>query len=201
MLKTPPAYLGIFRQNHGFLKASDAVRKGIPRYAVYQMCKAGVLVREERGLYRLAEMELPGNSDLVQVCLLVPRAVIALISALSFYGLTTQIPHRVYVTLPRGVKKPHISYPPVEFNWQSEPAYSAGVEELNLDGVPVRIYSREKTIADCFKFRSKIGLDIALEALKAYLHQPGSQIGKLMDYARIDRIDSVMRPYLESLVA
>ena len=199
MVKDDPKFLEIFRANSGILKAADAIQKGIPEHVIYDLYKTGVLVREDRGLYRLAEMEAPGNSDLVQVALRIPKAVIGLVSALAFPQLTTQIPHKVYVVLPRGVKKPRITYPPIEGAWQSDEAYPVGIQEHLLDGVPVRIYSSEKTIADCFKFRGRIGQDIAIEALKSYLHQRKSSIGQLLAYARIDRMENILRPYVESL--
>jgi predicted transcriptional regulator of viral defense system len=192
--------LEIFRQNNGILKAVDAIKKGIPEYLLYEMYKKGYLIREERGLYRLRETESLDNSDLIQVALLIPKAVVSLISALEFYKLTTQIPHQVYVTLPRGVKKPRISYPPIEFTWQTQEAYLAGIDEQVIEGVKIRIYEPEKTIADCFKFRNRIGRDIALEALRDYLQDRKKSVDKLMKYARIDRVEAIMRPYIESLL-
>lgn len=199
MAKDDPKFLEIFRANSGILKAAQAIQKGIPEHVIYDLYKAGVLVREDRGLYRLAEVESLGNSDLVQVAMRIPKAVIGLVSALAFHQLTTQIPNRVYVVLPRGVKKPRITYPPIECAWQSDAAYPVGIQEHLLDGVPVRIYSPEKTIADCFKFRGRIGQDIAIEALKSYLHQRKSSINQLMAFARIDRAENIMRPYVEGL--
>jgi predicted transcriptional regulator of viral defense system len=126
--------------------------------------------------------------------------VICLISALYFHELTTQIPHQVYFALPRDVKTPKIGYPPIKvFHFSVEP-YQAGIEEHVLDGVGVKIYSREKTIADCFKFRQRIGMDIALEALQDYLHQPRADVSLLMKYARVTKVEKVMHPYLEALV-
>jgi predicted transcriptional regulator of viral defense system len=201
MTKDDPRFLEIFRANSGILKAADAIQKGIPEYVIYDLYKTGALVREERGLYRLVEMEAPGDSDLVQVAMRIPKAVIGLLSALAFHQLTTQIPHKVYVVLPRGVKKPRITYPPIECAWQSDAAYPVGIQEHRLDGVTVRIYSPEKTIADCFKFRGRIGQDIAIEALKSYLHSRNASINQLMAFARIDRVENIMRPYLEGLTA
>jgi predicted transcriptional regulator of viral defense system len=122
MTQNNSEFLEIFRENNGILKATDAIEKGIPEYRLYKMYKIGLLVKEARGLYRLNDLEPFGNSDLIQVSMLIPKAVIALISALAFHGITTQIPHRVYVMLPRGVKKPHISasrqlYPLIHKVW------------------------------------------------------------------------------------
>src|SRR3970040_2014661 len=119
--------------------------------------KTGKLVREAQGIYRLSESAPLGNPDLVNISLRVPYAVFCLISALYFHDLTTQIPHQVYFALPRDVKTPKIDYPPIRAFHFSESSYKSGFEEHTLDGVNVKIYSREKTIADCFKFREKIG--------------------------------------------
>ncbi|MDP2975921.1 MAG: hypothetical protein Q8N45_06860 [Anaerolineales bacterium] len=138
------------------------------------------------------------NPDLVQVAMRVPAGVVCLISALAFHNLTTQIPHKVYMALPTDVKKPRIDYPPIEVIWLSEKTYSSGMEEHTIEGVKVRIYNREKTVADCFRFRNKIGQDIALEALKDYLRRPDRNIEHLLNYARINRVHNVMMPYLKA---
>jgi predicted transcriptional regulator of viral defense system len=193
-------YKKVFTKNNGILRASAAIELGVPQYVLYKMVETGELIREAQGIYRLKESEPPGSPDLVQISLRVPRAVICLISALYFHELTTQIPHQVHIALPRNVKTPKINYPPIKTFHYSGHAYEEGIEEHSLDGVKTRIYSREKTIADCFKFREKIGANIALEALKDYLKQPGPNTQLVMKYAIVDRVDKVMRPYLESLV-
>jgi len=137
------------------------------------------------------------NPDFVQVALRVPDSIICLISALNFHQLTTQIPYRVYIALPQKVKPPRLEYPPLDIVYLSPKPYLAGIEEHTLDRFPVRIYSREKTVADCFKFRNKIGLDIALEALKDYVRQPGRDIPKILEFARINRVEKIIRPYLQ----
>ncbi len=128
----------------------------------------------------------------------VPAGVVCLISALAFHNLTTQIPHKVYMALPTDVKKPRIDYPPIEVIWLAEKTYFSGMEEHTIEGVKVRIYNREKTVADCFRFRNKIGQDIALEALKDYLRRPDRNIEHLLNYARINRVHNVMMPYLKA---
>jgi predicted transcriptional regulator of viral defense system len=193
-------YKKVFAENNGILRASTAIDLGVPKHALYKMAETGELVRETQGIYRLKETEPLGNPDLVQIGLRVPRAVICLISALYHRHLTTQIPHQVYFALPRDVKTPKIEYPPIRVFHFSEKPYQAGIVEEIVDGVKVKIYDREKTIADCFKFREKIGLDVALEALKDYLKQPRPVVSMLMKYAKVNRVENVMRPYLESLV-
>jgi predicted transcriptional regulator of viral defense system len=190
----------IFAEHHGLLRASTAIELGIPKHALYELAKAGELIREGPGIYRLRESEPPGNPDLVQVSLRVPRAVICLISALYFHNLTTQIPHQVSFALPRDVKTPKLAYPPIRVFHFSAESFSAGIEQQSIDGVPVKIYDREKTVADCFKFREKIGPEVALEALKDYLKQPRPNLQAILRYARINRVEKILRPYLESLI-
>ena len=190
----------IFREHDGILRTAQAKRLGINERTLAEMVSDERLVRESRGVYRLADLPPMTHPDLVTVALRAPRAIFCLISALSFHNLTTQIPHRVWIALPQGTKPPRLAYPPLDMVWLTEGPYQAGVETYELDGVPVRIYSREKTVADCFKFRNKIGLDVALEALKDYMRLPDRDINKLVEYAKVDRVKAVMQPYLEVLV-
>lgn len=189
----------IFQQYSGTLRASQAIRLGIAPRTLYALRDAGRIVEVTRGVYRLPDTPLSQHVDLVQVALRIPKGVICLVSALAFHNLTTQIPHQVYVALPLDAEKPRLAYPPVRLFWLSRAAYSAGIEEHLLEGVTLRVYSREKTIADCFKYRNKIGLEVALEALKEGLGQ-GCKPESLMEFARIDRVEKIMRPYLEALL-
>jgi len=193
-------YKKVFAENSGILRASTAIEMGVPQHILYKMVETGDLVREAQGIYRLKESEPLGNPDLVQISLRVPKAVFCLISALYFHELTTQVPHNIYFALPRNVKTPKIQYPPIRvFHFSQEP-YQAGIVEHELDGVKVKIYDREKTIADCFKFRETVGMDVALEAIKDYLRQPRPNVSLLLKYARINRVERIMRPYLEALI-
>jgi len=200
MAGTYAPYKKIFAEHNGILRASKAIKLGVPQHVLYEMLKAGELVREAQGIYRLSDSDPLGNPDLVNLSLRVPRAVFCLISALYFHELTTQIPHSVYFALPRDVKTPKVYYPPVRVFHYSKVSYNAGIVEHELDGVKVKVYDREKTIADCFKFRSNVGMDVALEALKDYFTQPNPNVSLLMKYARINRVEKVMRPYLEALL-
>lgn len=191
--------IDIFRERGGVLRASEALRAGIHPRTLYAMRDAGVIERLSRGLYRLVETPSLGNLDLVTVALKVPKGVICLVSALAFHNLTTQVPHEVYIALPRDSREPHLQYPPLQVFEFSGEAYSAGIETHELDGVPVRIYSPEKTLADCFKYRNKLGLDVAIEALKLYAERRNVEADEIMRFARICRVANVMRPYLEAV--
>ena len=148
----------------------------------------------------MIEVQPPGNPDLVQVALLVPKTVICLISALSFYGLTTQIPHRVYISLPRRSQRPRLAYPVVDVIWLPDQAYQAGIEAHALDGVTGHIYGREKTIADCFRYSERVGKDVLLEMLHEYKRQGNVNISSILHYARIDRVVEKLQPYLEAIL-
>jgi predicted transcriptional regulator of viral defense system len=159
-----------------------------------------VLLRLSRGLYRLADLPPLANPDLVIVARRLPGAVICLVSALAFHGLTTQVPHAVDVALHAGAGRPTLDYPPLRTFWFSGPAWSEGIEVHQLDDTPVRIYEPTKTVADCFKYRHKLGMDIALEALRLYRKRKDFDIGMLLKYARICRVEKIIRPYLEALL-
>jgi len=190
----------IFRQHNGFLRSSEALKLGIHPQTLSRMTKAGVLVREERGLYRLGESTYSTDPDLLHVAKLIPKAVICLVSALSFHNLTSQLPRRVYIALPQKIKKPKFNYPLLDVVWLSESSYSSGIEFHQMDGVKLAVYSREKTIADCFKFRNKIGEDVAKEALQDYLRISNRNIDLLLHYADIDRVREKIEPYIKALV-
>jgi predicted transcriptional regulator of viral defense system len=190
----------VFENHNGLLRVSEAIRFGVPEHIVYEMVQNGELIKEVRGVYRLADSDPLGNPDLVQVSLLVPKGVICLISALFFYELTTQIPHSIYIALPQNAGKPRLAYPPLEVFWVTNSLHSVGVDVHVLDSVRVKIYNREKTVADCFKFRKRVGEDVALEALKDYVNQPKLDVHKLLEYAKINRVEKLMIPYLKSLL-
>lgn len=190
----------IFRRHGGQLRMSKALASGITRYTLYALRDRGVVEQITRGIYRLRELPPLGNPDLVTVSLRFPRAVVCLVSALARHGITTQIPHAVSVAVPKDSRAPSLDYPPVKAHKFSHEAYEAGIEEHLLDGAPVKMYNPEKTLVDCFKFRNKIGMDVVLEALKLHKAQNGLNLGKLLEYARICRVEKVMRPYLEAIL-
>lgn len=190
--------LNIFREHNDILRTSQAVELGIAPRTLYAMHDAGLLVKITRGVFRLVEAASLSDADLIQVALRIQKGVICLISALAYHNLTTQIPHQIYVALPLYAEKPRLKYPPVRLFWFSRSVYSAGIDEHLIDGISVSMYNREKTIADCFKYRNKIGLDIAIKALKEGLDQ-GCNFVSIIEYARIDRVEKVMRPYMEAL--
>ena len=184
----------------GIIRTAEAMRMGIHPRVFYELRDNGILERISRGAYRLAEQKPLTDVDLVTVAMRIPRAVICLVSALAFHKITTQVPHAVSIALEKGAESPRMDYPPVFVHRFSGASLTAGVEDHLTDGVTVRVYSKEKTLADCFKFRNKVGMDIVLEALKLYRDQGAFDIGKLLEYARICRVEKTMKPYLEVML-
>jgi predicted transcriptional regulator of viral defense system len=183
----------------GLLRASDLGAIDVPRVVLTRLNAAGLLKRIGRGLYRLPDSHGSENESLVAVATKVPQAVFCLLTALQFHELTTQLPHQVWIAMPRGSHAPRFDYPPIKMVQFTDEAYTAGVEEVERDGVKLRVYSVAKTVADCFKHRNKIGLDIALEALKDARARNKASVDDIWRNAQICRVANVMRPYLESI--
>jgi len=190
----------VFREHGGLLRSSEAQKLGVHPQTLSRMHDAGLLEREERGLYRLAEKQFLLEPDLIQVAKRVPKAVICLVTALAYHRATMQIPKNVWIALPREQKLPKVDHPPFEVVYLSRTPYSSGIERHKIEGISVPVYSLEKTIADCFKFRRRVGEDIALEALKDYLGRSDRNLDRLLQYARIDRVLQVIQPYLKVLL-
>jgi len=190
----------IFKKHGGILRTAQALRAGIHPGTLYAMRDSGALEVISRGVYRLANSLPLGNPDLVTVTTRVPGGVICLISALAFYELTTQIPHEVHVALLRGAEEPRLDHPPIKTYRFTGEAFTEGVEAHELDGVSVRIYSPEKTLADCFKFRNQVGLDTVMEAVRFYRERRSIKVDDLMRYAGICRVKKIIRPYLEAIL-
>ncbi|MDL0432832.1 type IV toxin-antitoxin system AbiEi family antitoxin domain-containing protein [Marinobacter sp. TBZ242] len=188
----------MFRQHGGQLRLSEALAQGFSRYQFYQLRDEGLIEPVSRGLYRLADLPPIENPDLVAAVTRFPHAVLCLISALDWHGITTQVPHQVYLAVERGARLPVLDYPPVAGYRLSGRAFSAGIEHVDVDGITLNVYNPEKTLADCFKFRNRIGMDVVLEALELYRTRKTFLPGKLMEYARICRVANVMAPYVEA---
>lgn len=189
-----------FRRRGGIMRMAEALREGIHRRTLYAMRDAGQIETLARGLYRLAEGKPLAHPDLVTVAAKVPHGVVYLISALAFHELTTQIPHEVCIAVPRNSEPPRLDYPPIRVVRLSPAPYQAGIETHRLDGVEVKVYSREKTLADCFKHRHEIGLDTVLEAVRRYGTQGRIDVDAVLRHAAVCRVARVARPYLEALL-
>ena len=191
----------VFTEHGGMLRTGKAIRLGIHPRTLYALRDAGEIEQVGRGLFRLSAAPPLSNPDLVPIALRVPRAVICLISALAHHGLTTQVPHAIDIALPSHAQVPKVDDVPLRVFWYPEPSFRAGIEVITVDDVSIKIYSPEKTIADCFKYRNKIGLDLAIEALRAYReHTPKPNRSALTRFAQINRVLKIMRPYLEAVL-
>ena len=190
----------IFRNHGGILRMREALEFGITRTTLYSMLDRGIIERLHRGLYRLTDLPSLGNPDLVAVSLKAPNAIICLISALAFHEITTHIPHEVQIAIRRHTRPPRIVYPPTGTFYFSEQAITSGVEKHLIDGTEVRIFSAAKTVADCFKYRNKIGLNVAVEALKMFHESRRLIPNEIMKFSAVCRVEKVIRPYLGTLL-
>jgi len=189
----------IIRKAKGVVRMSEALELGIHRRELYELRDSGDLEVLDKGLFRLREMPEPAIPDFIPVSKKIPEGIICLISALSFHKITTQIPHFVYVALPSHAYKPIIRHPPMKYFWYSKKALETGVEEHTIDGYSIKIFNIEKTLVDCVKFRNKIGMDIVLEALRMYWHLRKTNMTRLMEYAKLFRVERVLKPIMEAI--
>jgi predicted transcriptional regulator of viral defense system len=189
----------LFKKQGGVLRTSETEEMGIHNRTLYYMLDKGIITKLERGVYKLADEERLTNPDLTIVAKKIPKANICLISALDFHEMTTEIPHEVHIAIPRTNRNPKLDYPPIKVYRFSGKSLTEGVEKHEVDGVEVKVYNPAKTIADCFKFRNKVGLDVAIEALDAGIKDGKASYSDILKYAEICRVKTVMKPYLETI--
>lgn len=192
--------LQLIKQSGGLIRTAEALRAGVHPRDLYALHESGDLERLSRGLFRVSSMKPLPYPDLSTVALRVPRCVVCLVSALAFHGMTTQVPHRVSISLPKGSTSPVMEFPPLTTHRFSPAIFEAGIETHPLNGVFLRVYSREKTLADCFRYRQRIGMDVVIEALRAYREAGRIAVPALLLYARTCRVEKTMRPYLEAML-
>lgn len=181
------------------IRSKDFDAQGIPRAYLRRLVQAGQLERVSRGIYNSGLSGTTEHQTLLEVCHKVPHAVVCLSSALRFHNLTTENPFEVWVALRRGAWAPKSAYPPVRVVWMSGLALEFGVEEHRVRGGMLRVFSPAKTVADCFKFRTRVGLETALQALRESLREKRATMDQLWEAAKVCRVANVMRPYMESL--
>ncbi len=194
----PQRILDLARQK-GVLRARDLDAIDAPRIALTRLTAAGQLEKLGHGLYRLAGTQGSEHESFAAVATKVPQAVFCLLSALQFHELTSQLPRQVWIAMPRGSHVPRLKYPPIKMVQITGEAYAAGVGEIERDGVKLRVYSAAKTVADCFKHRNKIGLDVAIEALKEARSSNKATMDDIWRFGEICRVANVMRPFMEAL--
>jgi len=188
-----------FRRAGGILRTAEALEAGVHPRDLYALRDSGVLEQLSRGLYRLADLPPLAEPDLVTVAKRVPKAVIALVSALHYHGLTTEIPHEVSVALPRGTARPKLDWPPLRVYRLSGDMFGSGIETYERDGLRLRIYGAAKTVADCFRFRKQLGIEVAIEALRTGLAERKFTPAEVLRAAKVCRVERVVRPYLEAV--
>jgi len=188
-----------FARSHGTFRAKQVDALGIPRAVLSRLVERGELIKVGRGLYMHPEADITENHSLVEVALRVPGCVVNLLSALAFHEFTTQQPHAVWIAIRRGAHAPRLDYPTLELTRTSQVFLEQGVEEYELEQVAVRITTPARTVVDCFKYRRRVGLDVALEALRDHRMRYRGEADLLWQVAGECRIQSVIRPYLEAM--
>jgi predicted transcriptional regulator of viral defense system len=200
MRKVKQKVIEFIKANGGYIKPRDLKSAGYDPNWVYLLQKEGDIERIRQGLYKLTGHPVTQYVGFIEVSRAIPKGVICLRSALSYHQLTTYNPSKVDVALPRRTHQPKSKMPPVQYWIFSERMFLKGIIRVSIDGTPVRVYNPEKTICDCFRFRNKIGIDLAKEGLKEYLKRKNRDINKLLEYAEICRIKSLLKTYLEAIL-
>lgn len=198
--KSQTAQILKMAKNKKLFRAGEIQSAGLSRSSLYNLVKSGKVERIGRGLYSFPNADLTEHQTLLETAKLVPNAVICLLSALSFHELTTQNPFEVWIAIERKARIPKVETLPLKILFFTGEAFTEGIETHEIEGIAVRVYNPAKTVADCFKYRNKIGLDVALEALRDVWRKRKATMDELWYYAKVCRMTNVMRPYLESLV-
>lgn len=185
-----------FTSNGGVLRTTDATRAGVQKRTLYWMRDHGFVEPLGRGVYYLVSDETVGNPDLGAVMRRYPKAVLSLVSALEYHGIGTQVPRAIQIALPRGVRPPKSEEPKIQVFTMSEASYTAGIETHKTEAGELRVYGVAKTVADCFKYRNRVGLDVAIEALKDSIASGKASPADIIKYAETNRVASVVQPYL-----
>lgn len=183
----------------GLARPAELEAQGVPRSQLYRLVRQGLVERRARGIYVTAQHETTAEHTLAQVAKRVPAGVFCLLTALRFHGLTTQSPAEVWIALPDKARKPSLDYPRLRVARFSGEALTEGIETHRLEGVEIRVYSAAKTVADCFKYRNKVGIDVAVEALRDFSRRYRGGATDLARFARICRVTRVMQPYLDAI--
>lgn len=186
-------------KHKGLIRSRDLATRKLPRVALTRLVRQGLLIRVGRGLYSLPDRQMSGLGVLAEVAQKHPQSIVCLLSALRVHELTTQAPFEVWIAIPNKARAPKMDYPPLRIVRFSGAALTEGIERKTIDGVEIRVTDVARTVVDCFKFRNKIGLDVALEALREAWRDKRVSMDDLWRYAKLYRVDKVMRPYMESL--
>jgi predicted transcriptional regulator of viral defense system len=195
-----PNLIQFIRKRGGLASYAEIIGAGFNKTDLKFALESDQIKKIDRGLYRLTEGSLLSNPDLVAASIRVPKGIICLISALAFHEATSEIPHYVQIAIPRGKRANKINYPPVKFYRYAPNIWEEGLEAHEIEGHRIRVYSLARTVVDCFKFRNKIGLDVAREALKVAITEKGIKPKEIMRYAGICRVEKIIKPILEAII-
>jgi predicted transcriptional regulator of viral defense system len=198
-LRTADREAYAFVRKRGLVRPRDLEERGIPRAKTARWANEGLLVRAARGLYALPNRDFGEHDTLAQVAKLVPEGIVCLLSALRLHGLTTQNPSEVWLGIDRKARKPKLKWPPLHIVWWSGATLSEGIIEVKVASVSILATSPARTVADCFKYRNKIGLDVAIESLRDYRRKTRGSLDELHRMTKVCRVDRVIRPYLEAM--
>ena len=183
----------------GLVRPGELEARGVPRAQLYRLVRKGLVERQSRGLYAAIQHPYTAEHTLAQVAKRIPSGVFCLLTALRFHELTTQSPAEVWIALPEKARKPRLDYPRLRVARFSGAALTEGVEQHRREGVEIRVYSAAKTVADCFKYRNKVGIDVAVEALRDFSRRHRGGTTELARFARICRVTRIMQPYLDAI--
>jgi len=192
--------INFLKKKNGLASYADIMEAGFSKVILKNSLTSKRVHKVDRSLYRLAEGDSLSNPDLVATSMRVPHGVVCLISALSFHSATDEIPRYVDIAIPRGSHANKIQYPPVKYYRFNMKTWEAGIEEHKIDDCKVKVYNLAKTVADCFKFRNKVGVNVAQEALKIAVNEKKIKPKTIMEYAKICRVDRIMRPTIEAIL-
>jgi len=193
-------FIEFLKKRGGIISYREIIKAGFNKAFLKDNLDSGRIQKVDRALYRLSEGITLSNPNLVAVSIKVSKGIACLLSALAFHEATSEIPHYVNIAIPRGTWVNKINYPPVKFYHFAFKSWEAGIEKHNINGYQIKVYSLAKTIADCFKFRNKIGMDVAREALKIAITEKDVQAKEIMKYAEICRVNNIIKPILEAIL-
>ncbi len=190
------------RKHSGIFSAADVVQEGLSVKTLYNLCGSNEVISVSRGLFQMVDIEdaEAATPDYAAIKKRVPNGVICLVSALYHHRLTTEIPLKIYLAIHRDAHISRIDYPPTSIFRMSSKPFATGVESIEIGAVKMNIFSMEKTISDCFKYRNKLGLDTAIEALKNYCRRRNANPARVLEMSRVCRVETIIKPYLEALV-
>lgn len=190
----------IFKTHNGYARSKDILAEGIHPRDIKSILDEGIVIKVKNGLYRLSDTPVISNQSFIDLACAVPEGVICLLSALSYYEMTTFNPSIISMAIHRKSWRPKIEYPPVEFYYFSKKQFEAGIDKINIRGYKISIYCREKTICDCFRYRNKLGIDIAKEGLSEYLRRKDRNLERLLKYAEICRVKKLMEIWINAMI-